>query len=222
MRIIKGLFSLIASCVVLVLTLGTIQSLSSVLKESGYFINGQSRYFTLGFLLYFPLHIIFRRFIIIHIFGHELTHAIWAALFGGKVQEIYASQSNGGFTVYTKENFLVLLAPYFFPLYALVFLFLFHVSKSPYDNFFLMFTGVSISFHIVLTLWSIRLGQSDIKRVGVIFSLCFILMMNVLIIGMIICSVQPGCNPLDFVEQSLDSLPRNIKTLKCLVTAGCP
>src|SRR5690349_2103085 len=51
----------------------------------------------------------------VYVFGHELTHALWAWLLGGKVKRFKAT-SKGGHVVVTRNNFLIALAPYFFPL----------------------------------------------------------------------------------------------------------
>ena len=53
----------------------------------------------------------------VYVFGHELTHALWTWLFGGKVKKFKAS-AKGGHVIVTKNNFLISLAPYFFPVYA--------------------------------------------------------------------------------------------------------
>jgi len=53
----------------------------------------------------------------VYVFGHELTHAIWVWLMGGRVKRFKAS-AKGGHVIVTKSNFLIALAPYFFPLYA--------------------------------------------------------------------------------------------------------
>jgi hypothetical protein len=53
----------------------------------------------------------------IYVFGHELTHALWTWLFGGQVKKMKVS-SAGGHVVVSKTNFVIALAPYFFPLYA--------------------------------------------------------------------------------------------------------
>ena len=50
----------------------------------------------------------------IYVFGHELTHALWAWLFGGRVKKMKVT-SDGGHVVISKTNFLIVLAPYFFP-----------------------------------------------------------------------------------------------------------
>ena len=51
----------------------------------------------------------------VYVFGHELTHALWTWLMGGRVKKFKAS-STGGHVIVTKNNFLIALAPYFFPL----------------------------------------------------------------------------------------------------------
>src|SRR5258706_1741260 len=53
----------------------------------------------------------------VYVFGHELTHALWTWLFGGRVRKFKAS-SEGGEVVISKNNFLITLAPYFFPVYV--------------------------------------------------------------------------------------------------------
>src|SRR5437879_7448193 len=60
----------------------------------------------------------------IYVFGHELTHALWTWLLGGRVKKFKAS-SRGGHVVVSRSNFLVALAPYFFPLYAMLVVLLF-------------------------------------------------------------------------------------------------
>ena len=42
----------------------------------------------------------------VYVFGHELTHALWTWLFGGKVKKFKVS-ALGGHVVITKSNFLI-------------------------------------------------------------------------------------------------------------------
>src|SRR5881396_2023394 len=63
----------------------------------------------------------------IYVFGHELTHAVWTWVFGGKVKRFKVSAS-GGHVVVTKTNFLIALAPYFFPLYVALIVLIFVVG----------------------------------------------------------------------------------------------
>ena len=55
----------------------------------------------------------------VYVFGHELTHALWTWLMGGRVKQFKAT-SKGGHVIVTKTNFLIALAPYFFPVYAVL------------------------------------------------------------------------------------------------------
>src|SRR6516164_6115980 len=54
-----------------------------------------------------------------YVFGHKLTHVVWTWLFGGRVKRFKVSAA-GGHVVVTRSNFLIALAPYFFPLYTLL------------------------------------------------------------------------------------------------------
>lgn len=63
----------------------------------------------------------------IYVFGHELTHALWAWVFGGKIFEMKVS-SEGGVVRTDKSNFLIVLAPYFFPVYVLITLLLWLIA----------------------------------------------------------------------------------------------
>src|ERR1700752_2495261 len=56
---------------------------------------------------------------LLYVFGHELTHAIWTRLLGGRVKK-FKVPSRGGHVVVRRSNFVVALAPYFFPLYAIL------------------------------------------------------------------------------------------------------
>src|ERR1700704_5691228 len=42
----------------------------------------------------------------VYVFGHELTHALWTWLLGGRVKKFKAS-SKGGHVVVTKNNFVI-------------------------------------------------------------------------------------------------------------------
>ena len=56
---------------------------------------------------------------VLYVFGHELTHALWVWLMGGRVSRFRVGR-DGGHIVTDKNNFWIALAPYFFPLYSLL------------------------------------------------------------------------------------------------------
>lgn len=168
-------------------------------QEHYYFLGGFGGYFLIHILLYKPLTM--------YVFGHELTHAIWAFMFGGSVKSLKAT-SKGGSVVVTKSNFLINLAPYFFPFYTfLIFLFywlfsfMFYVEK--YFAVFLFLIGFTLAFHLALNFFALRQKQSDVHEIGYVFSLSFIYVVNILIIMLIIKMIFPlEIKYIDFIKIS--------------------
>src|SRR5262249_13636577 len=76
-------------------------------------------FFSLGALLWLITFFGLPRPIVIYVFGHELTHAIWVWLMGGRVSRFRVSR-DGGHVVINRSNFWIALAPYFFPLYSIL------------------------------------------------------------------------------------------------------
>jgi hypothetical protein len=119
----------------------------------------------------------------IYVFGHELTHALWAWLFGGRVKKMKVT-SKGGHVVVTKTNFLITLAPYFFPLYAFIIIAVFAMGHwvwgwQRFFVFFDLFLGAAYAFHVSLTLHALQIQQSDITSQGYLFSGVMIFLGNV-------------------------------------------
>lgn len=122
----------------------------------------------------------------IYVFGHELTHALWAWLFGGRVKKMKVS-SGGGHVIVTKNNFLITLAPYFFPLYAVLVIAVFATGNGIWDwqrflVFFDLLLGAAYAFHITLTFHTLQTQQSDITSQGYLFSGVVIFLGNALIL----------------------------------------
>lgn len=208
-RLIKGVAGSVLFAVCCALGAGFTMALARHAGAAGReFTQGRLLWFTVGAVAYLPVHILFRRLIIVHVFGHELTHALWSMLFGGKVREIYVSGREGGYTTYTKGNFLVSLAPYFFPLYALVFLGLYKVVEDRYKAPLLFLIGFSAAFHVLLTLHSIRVGQADLRETGMVFSLAFIYLMNCVVLGFLLCALSPKLGAVDFLKDGASVFKR--------------
>jgi hypothetical protein len=75
-------------------------------------------FFGLGAVLWVIAFIGLPRPLLIYVFGHELTHALWVWIMGGRVSDFRVSRT-GGHIVSDKHNFFIALAPYFFPLYSI-------------------------------------------------------------------------------------------------------
>ncbi len=134
----------------------------------------------------------------IYVFGHELTHALWTWAFGGKVKHFKAT-AKGGHVIITKTNFLISLAPYFFPLYAVMVAVVFLIGNLIWNwhRFHWVFhflLGAAYAFHVTLTLFILRTRQSDITDHGWLFSSMVIWLGNfgALLIALPILTGQPG------------------------------
>jgi hypothetical protein len=122
----------------------------------------------------------------VYVFGHELTHAISALAFGGKIKKFKAS-SKGGHVVITKTNFVIALAPYFLPLYAILVIVVFVLGHliwnwtrfMPWFHFFL---GAAYAFHITLTWHILHASQTDITDQGYLFSGVVIWLGNIIVL----------------------------------------
>jgi hypothetical protein len=122
----------------------------------------------------------------IYVLGHELTHALWAWLFGGQVKKMKVA-SSGGHVVISKTNFVIALAPYFFPIYAVIVIAVFALGSliwnwRGYPVCFHLCVGAAYAFHVTLTLHTLRTRQSDITSQGWLFSAVAIFLGNVCVL----------------------------------------
>jgi hypothetical protein len=76
-------------------------------------------FFSLGALLWLISFFGLPRPVILYVFGHELTHALWVWLMGGRVSR-FRIGPEGGHIVTNRTNFWIALAPYIFPLYSVL------------------------------------------------------------------------------------------------------
>ncbi len=134
----------------------------------------------------------------IYVFGHELTHAIWTWLFGGEVKKMKVT-SKGGHVVISKTNFLIGLAPYFFPLYAVLVIGVFALGNliwnwHGYLVWFHLLVGAAYAFHVSLTFHVLQTQQSDITSQGYLFSAVVIFLGNicVLLFGIPLLTARVG------------------------------
>jgi len=122
----------------------------------------------------------------IYVLGHELTHALWTWLFGGEVKKIKV-RSSGGHVLISKTNFVIALAPYFFPLYAVIVIGMFALGNliwnwHGYLIWFHLLVGAAYAFHVTLTGHVLRTRQSDITDQGYLFSATVIFLGNVCVL----------------------------------------
>jgi hypothetical protein len=121
-----------------------------------------------------------------YVFGHELTHAVWTWAFGGRVKKFKAS-ANGGHVIVTKHNFLIGLAPYFFPIYVAMAVTVFALGQviwnwKRHEVWFHLIIGAAYAFHVTLTWHILKTRQSDITQQGYLFSSVVIFLGNILVL----------------------------------------
>lgn len=146
-------------------------------------------YFVLGCLSYLTAHILFKKPILTYVFGHELTHALFAVLFGGSVKSFHASDRGGRVTI-TKSNFIITLAPYFFPLYTIIALTFYWLARAAdvrgAEGWLVFFSGATYSFHLALTFSFLRTDQDDIREEGALFSYPLIYLFNMMFVAFLL------------------------------------
>ncbi len=122
----------------------------------------------------------------IYVFGHELTHALWTWLFGGEVKKMKVT-AKGGHVIISKTNFIIALAPYFFPLYVVLVVGVFALGNLVWNwhGYFVWFhlcVGGAYAFHVTLTWHVLQTRQSDITSQGYLFSAVIIFLGNVCVL----------------------------------------
>jgi hypothetical protein len=143
----------------------------------------------------------------VYVFGHELTHAIWVWAMGGKVMR-FKVRRDGGHIITDTNNFLVALAPYFYPLYSLAVIAVYGVASvfynmAPFTPLLFGLLGLTWAFHISFTLWMIPKGQSDLTYHGTVFSLVVIYVMNLLLLLALLIIAAPEVTLAAFVRELL-------------------
>jgi len=187
-RVPKWIKTLVA-LLLLPVSAGAALALARLLRVTGSadtfwvaFLGGAGCWLTIFLLLPKPMWV--------YVFGHELTHALWAWLFGGRVKKFKVT-AKGGHVVITKSNFLIVLAPYFFPLYVVAVVTVFalgHVLLGWTRHWVWLhfLVGAAYAFHVTLTWHILQTRQSDITSQGYLFSSVVIYLGNisVLLIGL--------------------------------------
>jgi hypothetical protein len=122
----------------------------------------------------------------IYVLGHEFTHALWTWLFGGQVKKMKVT-AKGGHVVISKTNFVIALAPYFFPLYVVLVVGVFALGNliwnwHGYLVWFHLCVGAAYAFHLTLTFHVLQTQQTDITGQGYLFSAVIIFLGNVCVL----------------------------------------
>ena len=153
-------------------------------------------FFSLGVVLWLITFFGLPRPLVVYVFGHELTHALWVLLMGGRVSDFRVGR-DGGHIVTDRNNFWIALTPYFFPLYSIIAIGIYGAASlfmdvQPYGRLLYAVIGITWAFHFTFTCWMIPKSQSDLVDHGTFFSLTVIYLMNLLLLSvmLIVASTQ--------------------------------
>ena len=147
-------------------------------------------FFSLGALLWLIAFAGLPRPVLLYVFGHELTHALWVWLMGGRVSRFRVS-SEGGHVVSNRTNFWIALAPYFFPIYSILAIAIYgglsiFYNVQPYGRLLYAVIGATWAFHLTFTLWMIPKNQTDLRDHGTFFSLVIIYLLNLSLLSVML------------------------------------
>ncbi|MFN3193217.1 MAG: M50 family metallopeptidase [Aureliella sp.] len=146
---------------------------------------------------------------------HESTHALFALLTGHRIISFKASLGRGGEVRYTGPgNWLITVAPYFFPTASLILFLLAYLLPFPGLPWRGLLLGVSLGYHVISTYRETHRDQSDIQELGKTFCWLFLPAANLAVVGLLISFAHGGSEglsdwfadilwPVEFLRESI-------------------
>ena len=169
-------------------------------------------FFSLGAILWLIAFFGLPRPLLVYVFGHELTHALWVLLMGGRVSQ-FKVRRDGGHIVTDRNNFWIALAPYFFPLYSIIALGGYGIASlfmdvQPYGRLLYAIIGLTWAFHFTFTCWMIPKSQTDLTDQGAFFSVVLIYLMNLLLLSVMLVLASRQISFADFGAEIVENISR--------------
>lgn len=187
-----------------------LENLSRVTFAHHFWHTEEFYFFGLGALLWAIAFFGLPRPLLIYVFGHELTHAIWVWAMGGRVSEFRVGRG-GGYIIANRRDFLVSLAPYFFPLYSIAAIAVFAGLGLAVDDIWQyrrwLFgaVGFTWAFHFSFTCWMIPKRQTDLLLHGTFFSLVIIYLANLALLAALLVIACPQMSWAGFGRELFDN-----------------
>jgi hypothetical protein len=96
---------------------------------------------------------------------------------------------NGGHVMLSKSNFIISLAPYFFPFYTGLVIALWvaagcFLDLSAYEPWWLAAIGLTWGFHVTFTVYMLSQRQPDVQENGRLFSYVIIYLANLFFVAL--------------------------------------
>lgn len=176
-----------------------------------FWITPEFWFFSMGAIMWLVVFFGLPKPLWVYVFGHELTHAIWVLIMGGRVHRFQVSK-DGGHILADRTNTLIALAPYFFPIYSLLAILVYgvaamflDVSGTPYREILYGLVGAGWAFHMSFTLWMIPKGQPDLHYGGTFFSLMIIYLLNISLLAVLLIVASPHVSFAGFGRELLEN-----------------
>jgi len=201
-RWVKFVFAvfLLPVCVVLTETFFTVFARATMTQRL--WAGQEFWFFSLGAVLWLIAFVGLPRPVLLYVFGHELTHALWVWLMGGRISRFRVS-SEGGHVVTNRTNFWIALAPYFFPIYSILAIAIYgglslFYNVQPYGRLLYAIIGATWAFHLTFTCWMIPKNQTDLRDHGTFFSLVVIYLLNLTLLSVMLILASPRITFMSF------------------------
>lgn len=124
---------------------------------------------------------------------HELTHALFAILTLHRVTGIATSWNRGGRMSFRGEgNWLIAVAPYFFPTSAVAALIVSLFVDERWADVAEAALGIALGYHLTSTAQETHRHQTDLKLVGWPFALLFLPTANLIAFGALLSFALSG------------------------------
>ena len=161
---------------------GLLKSMASTPQPMLPFLGGAAVYFTL-----WRLFIRFWRTTLLSTLEHELTHALFAVVTLHRVVGLRTSWNSGGHLKFVgRGNWLITVAPYFFPTICFVlilFAALIPALQSPVVDALI---GAAFAYHVTSTMRETHPGQTDLQASGFLFCFAFLPTANLISNGLVL------------------------------------
>lgn len=173
-----------------ILTRAFFSSFSQATIHHGFLASEEFWFFALGSILWVIMFFGLPRPLLMYVFGHELSHAVWVWLMGGRVSK-FKVRPEGGYIITDTNNVWITLAPYFFPIYSVLVLLIYGglsavTDVEPYRRWFFGAIGFTWTFHLTFTIWMLWNGQTDLIEHGTFFSMMLIYLINFAILSVML------------------------------------
>ena len=149
------------------------------------------------------------------VLAHELTHAFFAFITFHKVKNINIKQDDtGGSMSFEGEgNWLIIIGPYFFPLYCLMFMIFMGIYTmfAPSNYILHLILGFFVGFHFDMVGSQIHEKQTDLPKVGYPFCIFFLLPANMWMILSVLAFNSKGWHGVMMYQKLINTL--NGKTI---------